>query len=73
MSDANNTSPLTPAQQIRLESVSLAYRHDRSPEDVLERASKLATWVEGNQAAAKPGKPGKAAKGEQVAPESDLI
>lgn len=79
MSDAKTTPPLTPEQQIRLESVSLAYRHDRSPEDVIERASKLASWVEGNQAAAKPdnpvktGKPGKAAKGEQVAPESDLI
>jgi len=79
MADAKLTSSLTQSQEIRLESVSLAYRHDRSPEDVIERASKLATWVEGEKAAAKPdipvktGKPGKAANGEQVVPESDLI
>ena len=73
MADVKITTPLTPAQQIRLESVSLAYRHDRSPEDVIDRASKLASWVEGKQAAAKPGKPGKVVNDEQVAPEGDLI
>ena len=73
MADAKLTSSLTQSQEIRLESVSLAYRHDRSPEDVIERASKLATWVEGEKAASKPGKPGKPANGEQVVPESDLI
>lgn len=71
MSDAKSTPPLTPTQQIRLESVSLAYRHDRSAEDVIERATKLAAYVEGPKAAAK-GKP-KAANGEQVEPDSDLI
>jgi hypothetical protein len=73
MADVKSTPSLTPAQQIRLESVSLAYRHDRSTEDVIKRAEDLAKFVEGKQAAAKPGKPGKAANGEQVEPESDLI
>lgn len=74
MSDAKTTPPLTPTQQIRLESVSLAYRHDRSPEDVIERATKLAAWVEGNKAAAKKGaKAPSVANGEQVEPDTDLI
>ena len=73
MADAKSTTALTQSQEIRLESVSLAYRHDRSPEDVIERASKLASWVEGEKAAAKPVKSGKAANGEQVVPDSDLI
>jgi hypothetical protein len=74
MSDVKNTPPLTPAQQIRLESVSLAYRHDRSPEDVIERATKLAAWVEGNKAATKKGaKAPSVANDEQVEPENDLI
>ena len=83
MSDVKNTPPLTPAQQIRLESVSLAYRHDRSPEDVIERASKLADWVEGPKAVVgvpaaakattKRGAPGKVVNDEQVVPDSDLI
>lgn len=73
MADVKNTSPLTPAQQIRLESVQLAYRHDRPTEDIVKRAEDLAKFVEGKQAAAKPGKPGKAANGEQVEPEGDLI
>ena len=83
MADAKITSALTQSQEIRLESVSLAYRHDRSPEDVIERASKLATWVEGDRAAlgepgavkavGKRGVPGKPANGEQVVPEADLI
>jgi hypothetical protein len=71
MADVKSTTPLTLSQQIRLESVSLAYRHDRSPEDVIERASKLAIWVEGEQAAGKA--KAKPAKGEQVGPDTDLI
>lgn len=74
MSDVKTTSALTPTQQIRLESVSLAYRHDRSPEDVIERASKLAAWVEGNKAAGKKGaKAPTPANDEQAEPESGLI
>ncbi len=73
MADVKTTPMLTPAQQIRLESVSLAYRHDRSPEDIVKRAEELAKFVEGKQAAAKPGKPGKVVNDEQVAPEGDLI
>lgn len=74
MSDVKNTPLLTPAQQIRLESVSLAYRHDRSPEDVIERASKLASWVEGNKAAVKKGaKAPSTANDEQAEPDSGLI
>lgn len=74
MSDAKTTPPLTPTQQIRLESVSLAYRHDRSAEDVIERASKLATWVEGNKATAKKGAKAPAAvNDEQAEPDSGLI
>ena len=71
MADVKTTPPLTPAQQIRLESVSLAYRHDRSPEDVITRATVLSDWVMGDKAAAR-GKP-KAANGEQVGPDTDLI
>lgn len=71
MADVKTTPLLTPAQQIRLESVQLAYRHDRSTEDVIKRAEDLAKFVEGKQAAAK-GKP-KAVNGEQVEPEGDLI
>ena len=71
MADAKSTPPLTPAQQIRLESVSLAYRHDRSPEDVIARASTLSDWVIGDKAAGKA--KAKTANGEQVAPDGDLI
>lgn len=71
MADAISTPPLTQSQQIRLESVSLAYRHDRSPEDVIDRASKLATWVEGPKATGKA--KAKPVNGEQVVPEDDLI
>jgi hypothetical protein len=49
----------------------MAYRHDRSTEDVIARATAIADWVEGPRVAAK-GKP-KAANGEQVGPETDLI
>lgn len=71
MADVKAAPALTPAQQIRLESVQLAYRHDRSTEDVIARASALSDWVEGPRATAK-GKP-KAANGEQVGPDADLI
>ena len=71
MADAITTPPLTQAQQIRLESVSLAYRHDRSPEDVIDRASKLATWVEGQKAAGKV--KAKPVNDEQALPEEGLI
>lgn len=75
MSDAKSTSALTQAQQIRLESVALAYRHDRPPEDVIDRATKLAQFVAGAEpeAAAAPVKPGKAAKISKSCPDSDLI
>lgn len=83
MADVKTTPPLTPEQQIRLESISLAYRHDRSAEDVIERASKLAAWVEGPKAVlgvpgaakatTKRGVPGKVVNDEQVEPDTDLI
>lgn len=71
MADAINTPPLTQAQHIRLESVSLAYRHDRSPEDVIARASTLAAWVEGPKAAGKA--KAKPVNDEQALPEEGLI
>lgn len=74
MADAKSTSLLTPEQQIRLESLLLTYRHDRNPEDVIERASKLAAWVEGDKkAAGRRVTPSRLANGEQVGPENDLI
>ena len=83
MADVKTTTPLTPAQQIRLESVSLAYRHDRPTEDIVKRAEDLAKFVEGKDAAlgvpgaakatTKRGVPGKIVNDEQVAPEGDLI
>ena len=69
MAGEKSTTLLTSSQQIRLESVQLAYRHDRSPEDVIKRASELADYVEGKQAATRK----RAANGEQVGPETDLI
>ena len=71
MGDATTTPPLTQAQQIRLESVSLAYRHDRSPEDVIARASTLAAFVEGPKATGKA--KAKPVNDEQVGPDTDLI
>ena len=64
-------SPLTQAQKIRLESVQLAYRHDRTPKDIIDRASELAAYVERPRASAK-GKP-KAVNDQQVEPDTDLI
>jgi hypothetical protein len=73
MADAKTATQLTQAQQIRLESVQLAYRHDRPSEEILKRASELAQYVEGQRTAAKPGRPGKAVNDQQVESESDLI
>lgn len=77
MSDAKTTSALTQPQQIALECLALAYRHDRSPEDAIDRATKLAVFVTGpvpeQVAAPEPVKTGKGAKDKQVVPESDLI
>lgn len=77
MTDAKTTSALTQPQQIRIECVALAYRHDRSPEDVIDRATKLAAFVAGPEpeqvAAPEPVKTGKAVKDKQVVPDSDLI
>lgn len=53
---------LTPLQQIRLESVQLAYRHDRSPADILARATDLAKWIESGPAPGQPGNGGQAAQ-----------
>ena len=68
-----HTAPLTSDQFIRLESVSLAYRHDRSPEDVIERAGKLAVFVEGESKATGKGVKSKPVNVEQVGPKTDLI
>lgn len=71
MADVKAAPALTPAQQIRLESVQMAYRHDRTPEDIVTRAEAIAKWVEGSSAVGK-GKP-KPANGGQVVPEDDPI
>lgn len=77
MSDAKTTSPLTQAQQIKLECVALAYRHDRTPGDVIARATELAVFVAGLVpelvATPAPVKIGKSAKDKQVEPDHDLI
>lgn len=81
MDDEITTSALTNAQQIRLHSVKLAYRHDRSPEDILQRAKDLAVFVmgEASQAEVKPPAPAKSDRRaktlnvEQVGPDTDLI
>ncbi len=43
--DAKTTAVLAQPQQVRLELLQLAYRHDRSPEDAIERARKLEAYV----------------------------
>lgn len=73
MADVKFTSVLTPSQQIRLESVTLAFRHDRASEDIIKRASDLAAFIEGPKAATKVGKLSKGANDEQVGPDTDLI
>lgn len=77
MSDAKSTSALTQPQQIRIECVALAYRHDRSPEDVIDRATKLEAFVVGPvpEQVAAPAlvKIGKGTKDKQVEPDTDLI
>lgn len=69
MADAKPTPALTPAQQIRLESVSMTYRHDRPTDEVIKRATELSKFIEGSRAA----KGKLAANGQQVEPEDDLI
>jgi len=46
-------SDLTQAQQVRLESVRLAYRHDRTTADITTRATDLSDFVMGKAAGAK--------------------
>ena len=43
--DAKSQSLLTQSQRIRLELLSMAYRHDRSPDDVIDRARKMEGYV----------------------------
>lgn len=79
MSDAKTTSRLTQDQQIRLECVALAYRHDRTTGDVIARATDLEKFVGGylsepeQVATPAPVKIGKGAKDKQVEPDNDLI
>jgi hypothetical protein len=47
MADDKNTSPLTNGQHLRLELVKLTYRHDRTPQDMIERAKGLEEYVAG--------------------------
>lgn len=54
MSDANSTTPLTNEQHIRLECIRAAYRHDRSPEDIIKRASDLSAFVVGGSKSSAP-------------------
>lgn len=43
--DAISRPLLTQSQQVRLELLQLAYRHDRSPEDAIQRAKALEAYV----------------------------
>lgn len=63
--DEKVTSPLTPAQRVRLECVQLAYRHDRSPQDITVRADGLAAFVMDGKPA-----PGTSGNGGQAGPET---
>jgi hypothetical protein len=45
-----NNQLLAPAQIVRLELLKFVYRHDRSPEDVIQRAEKLEEYVVGKAA-----------------------
>lgn len=45
MADAKITTPLTNRHHLRLELLKLTYRHDRSPEDIIDRAGKLEGYV----------------------------
>jgi hypothetical protein len=47
MADDKNTSPLTNGQHLRLELVKLAYRHDRTPADIVARTTDLEKYVTG--------------------------
>lgn len=47
MSDDNFTPLLTNTQHIRLELIKLAYRHDRSPADVIAKATEIEEYVNG--------------------------
>jgi len=66
--DAKSASTLTGPQLVRLECVSLAYRHDRPAGDVVAKAAELERYVLiGRPAPAKAGNDG------QVEQESDPI
>jgi hypothetical protein len=54
--DGNIATP----EYLRLECLKLAHRHDHSPQDVVARASEFERYVQGSQAAPKPGRQQKA-------------
>lgn len=69
-----STIGLTPGEQIRLECVSLAYRHDRDTQTIIDRAMDFEEYVVGVQAEVSIGlKTSKASKGRQVGPDTDPI
>ena len=43
---------LSSDQEIRLECIKLTYRHDRSPDDIIARASDLSAFVVGKRSPA---------------------
>lgn len=43
--DAKTSPVLTQSQHVRLELLQLAYRHDRGPDDIVDRARKLEEYV----------------------------
>lgn len=43
--DAKSPPVLTQSQHVRLQLLQLAYRHDRSPEDIVDRTRKLEEYV----------------------------
>ena len=66
--DVKPASALTAPQQVRLECVQLAYRHDRSAEDCVAKAADLEKYVLiGRPAPVKTGNDG------QVGPDADPI
>lgn len=43
--DAKSAPSLTQSQHVRLELLQMAYRHDRSAEDIVDRSRKLEEYV----------------------------
>lgn len=48
MADDKSTTLLTQPQQIRVECLKIAYRHDRSPQDAVAKAEELEKYITGD-------------------------